>query len=100
MNINALMQQAQKMQQQMSKKQKEFEGREFDFSSNGGAIKIKMKGSKEILSLEIDKDLIDPEDKEMLQDMLMIAINEALCKVEEEASKIMGSIAGGMPGLF
>lgn len=100
MNINALMQQAQKMQQQMNKKQKEFEGREFEFSSNGGAIKIKIKGSKEILSLEIDQDLIDPEDKEMLQDMLMIAINEAISSVEEEASKIMGSVAGGMPGLF
>ena len=54
MNINALMQQAQKMQQQMTKKQKEFEGKEFEFSSNGGAIKIKMLGSKQLTSLEID----------------------------------------------
>lgn len=100
MNINALMQQAQKMQQQMTKKQKEFEGREFEFSSNGGAIKLKMKGSREILSLDIDKDLIDPDDKEMLQDMIMVAINEAISKIDEEANSIMGGIAGGMPGLF
>lgn len=100
MNINALMQQAQKMQKQMEKKQKELESKEFEFSSNGGAIKIKMLGSKEIVSLEIDKDLLDPEEKEMLQDMLMIAINDAISKIDEEASAIMGSMAGGIPGIF
>ena len=100
MNINALMQQAQKMQQQVTKKQKEFEGKEFEFSSNGGAIKLKMKGSKEILSLDIDADLIDASEKEMLQDMLMIALNEAISKIDEEANAIMGSVAGGIPGLF
>ena len=100
MNINALMQQAQKMQQQMTKKQKEFESKEFEFSSNGGAIKLKMKGNREILSLDIDADLIDPNEKDMLQDMLMIAINDAISKIDEEASAIMGSVAGGLPGLF
>ena len=100
MNINALMQQAQKMQKQMEKKQKEIESQEFEFSSNGGAIKIKMLGSKQITSLEIDKDLIDPEEKEMLEDMLMIAINDAANKIDEEVSSVMGSVAGGLPGLF
>ena len=100
MNINALMQQAQKMQKQMERKQKELESKEFEFSSNGGAIKIKMLGSKQLTSLEIDEDLIDPEEKDMLQDMLMVAINEAISKIEEEASAIMGSVAGGLPGMF
>lgn len=100
MNINALMQQAQKMQREMTKKQKELESKEFEFTSNGGAIKVKMLGSKQITSLEIDEDLIDPSDKEMLQDMLIVAINEAISKIEEEASAIMGSMAGGLPGMF
>ena len=100
MNINALMQQAQKMQKQMEKKQQELASKEFEFTSNGGAIKIKMLGSKVLTSLEIEKDLIDPDDKEMLEDMLMVAINDAISKIEEEASAIMGSVAGGLPGLF
>ena len=100
MNINAWMQQAQKMQREMTKKQKELESKEFEFTSNGGAIKVKMLGSKQITSLEIDEDLIDPSDKEMLQDMLIVAINEAISKIEEEASAIMGSMAGGLPGMF
>lgn len=100
MNINALMQQAQKMQKQMERKQKELESKEFEFSSNGGAIKIKMLGSKQIVSLEIDEDLIDPSEKEMLQDMIVVAMNDAINKIDEEASSIMGSVAGGIPGLF
>ena len=100
MNINALMQQAQKMQREMTIKQKELESKEFEFTSNGGAIKIKMLGSKQITSLEIDEDLIDPSEKDMLQDMLIVAINEAISKIEEEASAIMGSMAGGLPGMF
>ena len=102
MNINALMQQAQKMQQQMAKKQKELESKEYEFSSNGGAIKIKMLGSKQITSLEIDEDLIDKDEKEMLQDMLIVAINEAINKIEDDFNAVMGSATGGMkiPGMF
>ena len=102
MNINALMQQAQKMQKQMEKKRQELESKEFEFSSNGGAIKIKMLGSKEMTSLEIDEDLIDKDEKDMLQDMLMVAINEAISKIDEEVNNVMGSVTGGMkiPGMF
>ena len=100
MNINAIMQQAQKMKQQMEKKQKELESKEFEFSSNGGAIKIKMLGSKEMTSLEIDEDLIDPREKEMLEDMLMVAVNEAISKIDDEMEKVMGSVTGGLPGMF
>ena len=102
MNINALMQQAQKMQKQMEKKQKELESKEFEVSTNGGAIKIKMLGSKKLVSLEIEEDLIDPSDKDMLQDMLVVAINEAVSKIDEEIDSEMGSMTGGMriPGMF
>jgi DNA-binding YbaB/EbfC family protein len=100
MNINALMRQAQKMKNQMEKKQREIEAKEFEVSSNGGAIKVKMLGSKQLTGLEIAKDLIDPEDKEMLEDMLMVAINEAINKIDEEVSAVMGSVTGGLPGMF
>ena len=100
MNINALMQQAQKMQKQMEKKQQELASKEFEFISNGGAIKIKMLGSKTLTSLEIEKDLLDPDDKEMLEDMLMVAVNEAISKIDEELESVMGSMAGGLPGMF
>ena len=102
MNINALMQQAQKMQQQMNKKQKELESKEYEFSSNGGAIKLKMLGSKQLVSLDIDKDLLNEDEKEMLEDMLIVAINEAINKIDEDASKVMEGLTGGMriPGMF
>lgn len=102
MNINALMQQAQKMQQQMTKKQKELESKEYEFSSNGGAIKIKMLGSKVMTSLDIDKDLLNADEKEMLQDMLIVAINEAVAKIDEDISNAMEGFSGGMkiPGMF
>ena len=102
MDINMIMQQAQRMQKQMEKKQKELESKEYEVSSNGGAIVVKMLGSKKIVSLDIDEDLINKEEKEMLQDMLIVAINEASNKVDEDASKELGSISGGLkiPGMF
>ena len=102
MNINALMQQAQKMQQQMAKKQKELESKEYEFVSGGGAIKIKMLGNKTMLSIDIDEDLIDKDEKEMLQDMIMVAVNEAINKIDEDAAAIMESVSGGLkiPGMF
>ena len=96
MNINALMQQAQKMKNQMEKKQREIEAKEFEVSSNGGAIKIKMLGSKQLTGLEIAKDLIDPEDKEMLEDMLKIAINDAIVLIDKEQDKIQQKMASSM----
>ena len=78
MNINALMQQAQKMQKEMQKKQKELEEKLFEIESAGGAIKISIYGDRTIEKIDIDKDAIDPDDKEMLEDMLKIALNEAL----------------------
>ena len=89
MNMNALMQQAQKMQKEMEKAQKELEAKEFEIVSAGGGIKVTILGSKEIKSIDIDKEIIDPEDKEMLQDMIVVAINEAIGKVIDEEQKIV-----------
>lgn len=102
MDMNAMLRQAQAMQRQMSKKQKEVEEKEFNVSSAGGAIDIVIKGNKQILSVNVDEDLLNKEDKEMFQDMLVVAFNEAIKKVEDEMSKAMSSMTGGMniPGLF
>ena len=102
MDINALMRQAQSMQKNIQKKQKEVEDKEFVVASNGGAIVITIKGDKKVLNVEIDEDLIDKDSKDMLQDMLLVAINEAINIVEEEMSKAMSGATGGMniPGMF
>ncbi len=89
MNMNALMQQAQKMQREMEKAQKDLEAKEFEIVSAGGGIKVIITGAKEIKSIELDKDIVDPEDKEMLQDMIVVAINDAIALVMEEEQKIV-----------
>ena len=102
MDLNSLMRQAQNMQRNMQKKQKEVEEKEFVVSSNGGAIVITIKGDKRVLNIEIDEDLLDKDSKEMLQDMLLVAVNEAISKVEAEMSNAMSGATGGMniPGMF
>ena len=96
MNINALMQQAQKMQKDMEKAQKQLESTLFEVESAGGAIKISIYGSRKIEKIDIDKDAIDPEDKEMLEDMLKIAINEAMEKIDNEQAKIQAKMTSGI----
>ena len=96
MNINALMQQAQKMQRDLTKAQKELEAKLFEFVSAGGAIHLSIYGNKKIDKIDIDKDAIDPEDKEMLEDMIKIAINEALDVIEEENKKLQSKLTNGM----
>mgnify|MGYP000769411565 FL=1 len=96
MNMQALMQQAQKMQKEMQKKQAELEATTFDVTSAGGAIKIKIKGSRQIESIEIDKDAIDPEEKEMLEDMIKVAINEAISIVDQAFDQLNSSLTNGM----
>jgi DNA-binding YbaB/EbfC family protein len=96
MNINMLMQQAQKMQKEMTKKQKELEEKLFEIESAGGAIKVSIYGTREIEKIDIDKDAIDPDDKEMLEDMLKIALNEALELIENEHEKIQQKMASSM----
>ena len=89
MNMQALMQQAQKMQREMEKAQKDLEAKEFEIISAGGGIKVTITGKKLIKNIEIDEDIIDPEEKEMLQDMIVVAINEAISKVISEEQKIV-----------
>ena len=96
MNINALMQQAQKMQKEMQKKQKELEEKLFEIESAGGAIKISIYGNRTIEKIDIDKDAIDPDDKEMLEDMLKIALNAALELIDKENEKIHQKMASSM----
>ena len=102
MNINMLMQQAKKIKKELEKAQKELESKTFDITSAGGGIKIKIAGTKEILSIDINPEIIDPEEKEMLQDMLVVAVNEAIAKVISEEQKIMPKQAQGLkiPGMF
>jgi hypothetical protein len=102
MDMNSLLRQAQNAQRQLAKKQKEVEAKEFNISSNGGAIKIAIMGNKKITKIDIDDDLIDVSNKEMLQEMLAIAVNEAITKVENEMDQAVGSVTGGMniPGMF
>ena len=96
MNINALMQQAQKMQKDLAKAQKALDETLFEISSAGGAITLKIYGNRKVESIDIDKDAIDPEDKEMLEDMVKVAFNEAIDKIDAENEKLQAKLAGGM----
>ncbi len=100
-----MLKQAQKMQQDMQEKQAELEAAEYTVSAGGGAVTVRISGKKEILSLDIAEEIVDPDDIETLSDILMAAINEAIRKVEDAAGEEMGKITGqmnlpGMPGLF
>lgn len=95
-NMNNLMKQAQRMQRQMEEQQKEMENREFEATAGGGAVKLVITGAREVKSLEIDKDAVDPEDVETLQDLLIATMNEALRMVEEANGEAMGNMAGGL----
>lgn len=96
MNMQALMQQAQKMQREMEKAQKDLEAKEFEIISAGGGIKVIITGGKVVKSIEIDEDIIDPEEKEMLQDMIVVAINEAITLVSKEEQKILAKQQANM----
>lgn len=98
-NMNNLMKQAQKMQRQMEEGQKELEAKEFSASAGGGAVEAVVSGKKEILRLTLSREVVDPEDVEMLQDLVMAAVNEALRKAEEAGSELMGRMTGGLGGL-
>ena len=101
-NMNNMMKQVQKMQKQMEEVQGQLEEKEVEASAGGGAITVKVNGKKQILDIVIKPEVVDPEDVEMLQDLILAASNEALRKAEEMMSGEMGKITGGMniPGLF
>lgn len=98
-NMNNLMKQAQKMQKQMEEKTKEIESKEWEATAGGGAVTVKVSGKKEVLSVKLSEEVVDPDDIEMLEDLIVAATNEALRKMEEESSQVMGAITGGLGGL-
>jgi hypothetical protein len=98
-SMNNLMKQAQRMQRQMEEGQKELETKEFSATAGGGAVEAVVSGKKEILRLTLSQEVVDPEDVEMLQDLIMAAVNEALRKAEEASSELMGRMTGGLGGL-
>ena len=98
-SMNAMIKQAQKMQEDMATLQAELEEREYEISAGGGAAKIKINGKKEILSLEIAPEIVDPDDVETLCDILTAGINEAIKRVEDTSQREMAKITAGMPGM-
>ena len=101
-NMNSLMKQAQKFQKQMEDMQKDLENKKFEASVGGGAVIAIANGKRQLVDVKIKPEVVDPDDVEMLQDLIMSACNEALKKAEDETSNEMGKLTGGlnMPGLF
>ncbi len=97
MNINKLMREAKKMQEDLEKSQTDLAEKEFEATSGGGAIRIKMSGNKELLELEIKEEVVDPEDVEMLQDLIISAFNEVIKQIDTETQAMMGQF--NIPGL-
>ncbi len=97
-NMTNLMKQAQRMQRQMEEGQKELETKEFTASAGGGAVEVTVSGKKEIVSIKLAEEIVDPEDIETLQDAVVAAANEALRKADEESAALMGRMTGGLGG--
>ena len=98
-NMNNLMKQAQRMQRQMEETTKELESKEFTASAGGGAVEVTVSGKKEVLSVKLSEEVVDPDDIEMLQDLIVAATNEALRKMEEESQSQMSKVTGGLGGM-
>ena len=103
-NMQAMLKQAQKMQEDMATLQADLDAREYDVKAGGGMVELKINGKKEILSISIKPDIVDPDDVETLEDIIVAAVNEGIKRVEStneaEMQKITGSLGMGMPGLF
>jgi DNA-binding YbaB/EbfC family protein len=95
-NMQSMLKQAQKMQEEMAEKQAELEEREYDVAAGGGVVNVKINGKKEILSVKIDPEVVDPDDVETLEDLIVAAVNEAIKKVEEISANEMQKITGSM----
>lgn len=101
-NMQKQLQQMQAMQRQMEQMQAELEEKEITTTSGGGAVSVTVNGKKEIVSLNIDKDVVDPDDVEMLQDLVVAAVNEAMRQIDDISNAEMGKLTGGLniPGLM
>ncbi|MDD6401485.1 MAG: YbaB/EbfC family nucleoid-associated protein [Lachnospiraceae bacterium] len=99
-NMNNLMKQAQKMQKQMEDTSKALEEKEYEAAAGGGVVKVKMNGKKEIVSIHLDEEVVDKDDIEMLEDLVMAAVNEVIRAQSEDEKTQMGKITGGLGGGF
>ena len=101
-NMQSMIKQAQKMQEDMAAMQAELEEREYEVAAGGGVVNVKINGKKEILSVKIEPEVVDPDDVETLEDLITAAVNEAIKKVESASAEEMQKITGGMniPGMF
>lgn len=101
-NMQSMIRQAQKMQEDMEKAQAELDAKEYETQAGGGAVKVKINGKREILSLTLSPEIVDPDDIETLADAVTAAVNEAIKKVEAENSEAMNKITGNLnvPGMF
>lgn len=95
-NMNNLMKQAQRMQREMEENQKELEEKEFSAKAGGGAVEVTVTGKKEVTKVKLAEEVVDPDDVEMLEDLIMAATNEALRLAEEANAEIMNKMAGGL----
>ena len=101
-NMNNLMKQAQKMQRQAEENQKALEEKEFTAKAGGGAVEVTISGKKEVTKVKLAEEVVDPDDVEMLEDLIVAAVNEALTQVDQAAAGSMSKLTGGMnmPGMF
>ena len=97
-NMNNLMKQAQRIQRQMEEGQKELETKEFTASAGGGAVEVTVSGSKEVVRVKLSEEVVDPDDIEMLQDLIVAATNEAMKQADEASAQLMGRMTGGLGG--
>jgi nucleoid-associated protein EbfC len=95
-NYGEMMKQAKIMQKQMEKVQDDLKDMQFEASSGGGAVKITVNGEQEVLKVKVNKDIVDPEDIEMLEDMVLVAINDAIKQSKDEAKNKLASVTGGL----
>ena len=98
MNMNQMMKQAKKMQEQMAKMQEEMETKTYEATSGGGAVKVVIDGKRELKEIVISPEVVDPDDVEMLQDLILAAVNGAIKLADDETNKAMSKLQGGMGG--
>ena len=100
MNMNNMMKQVQKMQKQMEEQQKMLEESEYTATAGGGAVEVTVTGKKVVTKVKLDPDAVDPDDVEMLEDLIMVAVNEAIKKADDASASAMSKMTGGMGGGF
>ena len=99
-NMNNLMKQAQRMQKQMEESQKELQEKSYTAAAGGGAVEVTISGKKEVTAVKLAEEVVDPDDIEMLQDLIMAAVNEAMRKADADSAAMMSKLTGGLGGGF